>query len=113
MEFPAGSDTDRRKVTGQDVTISSHDTIVDDYTNDVRSGGTLPMIAVALLALASAVVGILLLVSAFGAMWTFWPRVGLSFLGSWFLACAVTLIATRSSETSGAASYRHLHHATV
>jgi hypothetical protein len=83
MQVPT-DESGRRNVTDQDITVPTHD--------------ALPAIALAVLAVAFFAAGIALLVFAFWSTWTFWPRVGLGFAGSYALACAVALIATRSGE---------------
>lgn len=83
MQVPA-ADAARRNVNDQDLTVPTHD--------------ALPAIALAVLAVAFFAAGIALLVFAFWSTWTFWPRVGLGLVGSYALACAVALIATRSGE---------------
>lgn len=83
MKVPAGEPA-RKNVNEEDITVPTDD--------------ALPAIALAVLAVAFFAAGIALLVFAFWSTWTFWPRVGLGLVGSYALACAVTLIATRSGE---------------
>ncbi len=113
MKVPAGEPAEGTKVTGQDVTITPHGTtehsVVWTDANDrpsIPKEGTLPALGLGLLAVAFFAAGIVLLVMAYYSTWMFWPRVGLAALGTWCLACAISVIATQSGEIS----HRRLGH---
>ena len=69
-----------------------------DHDLTVPTNDALPAIALAVAAVAFVAAGLALLVFAFWSTWTFWPRLGLGFLGSYALGCAVAIIAARSPE---------------
>lgn len=63
----------------------------------------LPTVGLALVAVAFFGAGAALLVFGLGGLMTagFWTRVLLSALGSWLVACGMTVVATRSEELAG------------